>query len=57
MIILPATIDRENRGEFLRYAGRTFQLYLEAGVPTEKARQYTMQDTNEIAAKWCRDVH
>ncbi len=47
VIILPACLDRESRGEFWGYAGQTFQMYLKAGVPPDKARRYALQDTNE----------
>jgi hypothetical protein len=51
-MILPATLDRESRGEFWRYLGRTFQMHVEAGVPRDEARRFAVQDTDEMAAKY-----
>jgi hypothetical protein len=49
---LSATFDRESRGEFYRYCGETFQMYVAAGVPPKDARRYAIQDTAELAAKY-----
>ena len=48
MIIFPATLSPESRGEFWRYLGETFQMYLKARVPAAKARQFAIADTNKL---------
>ena len=47
MIILPATFDRETRGEFFRYAGETFMIGVKAGMSPDEARQFAIEITNE----------
>jgi hypothetical protein len=56
MIVLPATLDRESRGEFFRYCGETFMLHIKAGVPAKEARRYAIHDTNNLAAKYIENV-
>jgi hypothetical protein len=49
MITFPisATLDTESRGEFLRYAGETFQMCIKAGCTAQEARQFAIEFTNE----------
>jgi hypothetical protein len=47
MIIFPGTFDRDTRGEFLRYAGETFQMCIKAGCTPQEARQFAIEYTVE----------
>jgi hypothetical protein len=44
---VPATFDRESRGEFFRYAGETFVMAVKAGMSAKEARQFAIEYTNE----------
>jgi hypothetical protein len=52
MIILPATLNAESRGEFFRYCGQTFVMCIKAGMPREEARQFAIEFTNEKIKGW-----
>jgi hypothetical protein len=48
---LPPTLDHLSRGEFWRYLGETFQMYIRAGVQTDKARECAIRDTRELVER------
>jgi hypothetical protein len=47
MIFIPACFDRESRGEFWRYAGKTFQFYRGMGASADEARCWAIRETNK----------